>query len=95
MRIVAPLPYAKKLNGIPVSQPIGNKKIAILCFQHIGQRDVILLVNQIDTNLGSNHVDFSRHNESFNMQQAVSIGQQLAAYFLCYQYLAIAKQIVS
>lgn len=51
--VVYLFPDTKKFNGISVPQPIRDKKIAILCFQHIGQRDVVLIIESGDRNFCS------------------------------------------
>ena len=40
------LPNAKKFNGIPIPKPIRDKEVAILRFQHIGQGNIILIINR-------------------------------------------------
>jgi len=42
--IVNTLPYAEKLDGVAVPQPVRNKKIAIFRLEHIGQGNVVLIL---------------------------------------------------
>ena len=46
IRVVDLLPNAKKFNGIPIPEPIRDEEVAILCFQHIGQGNIILIINR-------------------------------------------------
>jgi len=58
MGVVNFLPDSKELNGISVSQPVGNEKISILGFQHVGQGDVIFLFHREDSASCSSYFDF-------------------------------------
>jgi hypothetical protein len=49
--IVNLLPDAEELNRIAVSQPVGNEKIPILGFEHIGQGNIVLILNGKDGNI--------------------------------------------
>ena len=44
-RVVNLLPNAKKLNRVTVAQPVIEEEIAVRGFHHIGQTDVILVVD--------------------------------------------------
>jgi len=41
--VVDRFPDAKKFDGVTVAQPVRNEEISILCLQHVGQRDEILV----------------------------------------------------
>ena len=60
--VVDPLPDAKKLNGVPVPQPVGDEEIAIFRSQHIRERNVILVVDRDDPDLRLDHADRFRHD---------------------------------
>ena len=45
IRVVGLLPYPEKFDCVPVSQPIGDKKVSVFHFEHISQGDIILVVN--------------------------------------------------
>ena len=42
-RVVNRLPNAEELHGIPVTQPVGNEKIAVLGLEHVRERNEILV----------------------------------------------------
>ena len=55
--IVDAFPNAEKLDGVAVAEPVGNKEIAVLGFQHISQGNVVLISLRKDGNGRSQNVD--------------------------------------
>ena len=40
-RVVDSLPDAEELDGVPVAQPVGDEKVAVLGLEHVGERNVV------------------------------------------------------
>ena len=59
--VVYLFPNPKELNGVPVSQPVRDKKVAVFGFEHICQRYVILIINGSDRDLSTVYNDFPIH----------------------------------
>lgn len=60
-RVVDLLPNPEELNCIPVTKPIRDEEIAILRFQHVGQGNIILIVNRGHGDLRAIDHEFVAH----------------------------------
>ena len=41
-------PDAKEFDGVPVAQPVGDEKVAVLGLEHVGQRNEVLVFGSQD-----------------------------------------------
>jgi hypothetical protein len=45
IRVEHGFPDAEKLDGVPVAEPVGDEKLPVLRFEHVGERDVIAVLD--------------------------------------------------
>ncbi len=57
IRVVDGFPDTEKFDGIAVAQPVGDEELTVLGFEHIGERDEILVLVANHGNLGALDVD--------------------------------------
>ena len=69
-RVVDAFPDAQKLHRVPISQPVRNEKVAVLGFQHVGQRQVIVFMRPHDGDLDAFDLDFAAgfHGGGFSFE---------------------------